>query len=57
MHTLSSFAQTVLLSASNLEPTLDDMLADPITRLLMSSDRVRPMGIQRILAAARNNRN
>jgi len=57
MNTLSSFAQTVLLSASTLEPALDDMLADPIMRLLMSSDRVRPMDIQRILTAAKNNRN
>jgi hypothetical protein len=54
MYTQTSLAQAIFLpSCSNAEPTLDDMLADPIVDLLMSSDRVRPIELQRLLQSAK----
>lgn len=53
MNTQSSFAQAVLLAASKAEPTLDDMLEDPIMHMLMSSDRVLPAHIRQLLKTAR----
>jgi hypothetical protein len=53
MYTQSSFAETVLLGASKVEPALDDMLADPIMHMLMSSDRVLPAHIRQVLKTAK----
>ncbi|MGO8915714.1 MAG: hypothetical protein ACLQJR_07395 [Stellaceae bacterium] len=53
MFTQSSFAQAVLCGASKGEPALDDLLADPIVQLLMSSDRVYPAYIRQVLQAAK----
>ncbi len=39
--------------AAGLEPTLDDMLNDPIVRALMQRDQVTAAEIRQIMAAAR----
>ncbi|HZB93641.1 MAG TPA: hypothetical protein VE397_19485 [Stellaceae bacterium] len=53
MYTQSTFAEAVLLKGCNQEPALDDMLADPIIRLLMGSDRVAAADVRRTLAAVK----
>jgi len=52
MYTQSSFAQAVLLHPSRVETLLSDWLADPITRLLTSSDRLRPADLPGYLAGS-----
>ena len=52
MYCQSSLAQAVF-QPCNGEPTLDDMLADPIVKLLMSSDGVRSNDLERLLNAAK----
>ena len=55
MHTLSSLAQAIF-QPCNGEPTLDDMLADPIVKLLMSSDRIRPKDLEQLLQSAKRHK-
>jgi hypothetical protein len=52
MCTQSTFAETVLLRGCNKEPSLDDMLADPIVHQLMGSDGVQPADVRRALFSA-----
>ncbi|HUC67383.1 MAG TPA: hypothetical protein VMA53_18215 [Stellaceae bacterium] len=52
MNTQSTFAEAVLLRGCNQEPSLDDMLADPIVHLLMGSDGVQPADVRRALFSA-----
>jgi len=46
----SSSAQCVY--TKNEEPTLDELVAEPIVRLLMGRDRVREEDVRRLLRAA-----
>jgi hypothetical protein len=52
MNTQSTFAETVPLRGCNREPSLDDMLADPIVHLLMGSDGVQAADVRRALFSA-----
>jgi hypothetical protein len=52
----SSPAQTAWPRRPAVEPALDELLAEPIVQLLMSSDRVSPADIERTLDAARRRR-
>jgi hypothetical protein len=53
MYAQLPFVQSELMECFNTEPALDELLADPIAQLLMSSDRVSRATIQQVLAAAR----
>ena len=56
MYTQSTFAETVLLRGCHEEPSLDDMLADPIVHLLMGSDGVQAADVRRALISAMQRR-
>lgn len=56
MGTQSTLAEAVLRRCANDEPRLNDLLADPIVHLLMSSDRVRSADVQELLAVAKRER-
>jgi hypothetical protein len=56
MYTQSTFAETVLLRGCHEEPSLDDMLSDPIVHLLMGSDGVQPADVRRALFSAMQRR-
>ncbi len=43
-------------SSSKAEPTLEEMLADPIIRLMMARDRVRSADVQALMADVRQRR-
>jgi hypothetical protein len=53
MQTLSSFAQAIFPCLSSAEPPLHELLGDPITRLLMASDRLSTTEVGSILAQAK----
>ena len=40
----------------NREPPLNDLLADPIVKLLMSSDRVQTKDLERLLQSAKRHK-
>jgi hypothetical protein len=56
MYMQSTFAETVLLRGCHEEPSLDDMLADPIVHLLMGSDGVQAADVRRALFSAMQRR-
>ena len=56
MQTLSSFAQAIFPYPSAAESALHDLLGDPITRLLMASDRVSASEVERVMAHAKRER-
>ncbi len=56
MQTLSSFAQAIFPCLSPAEPPLHDLLGDPITRLLMASDRLSASEVERVMADAKRDR-
>lgn len=56
MYTQSTFAETVLLRGCHEEPSLDDMLADPIVHQLMGSDGVQAADVRRALFSAMQRR-
>jgi hypothetical protein len=56
MYAQSTFAETVLLRGCHEEPSLDDMLADPIVHLLMGSDGVQAADVRRALFSAMQRR-
>ncbi len=56
MYLQSTFAETVLLRGCNEEPSLDDLLADPIVHQLMGSDGLQAADVRRALFAAMQGR-
>lgn len=53
MYAEPPISQSDLAQCFNTEPALEDLLADPIAELLMSSDRVSRAHLRQLLARAR----
>lgn len=54
MYAEAPISQSELAQCFNTEPTLEDLLADPIAELLMSSDRVSRAHLRQLLATVRS---
>jgi hypothetical protein len=53
MLTQTSLAKALFLECANGEPGLDEMLADPIVKSLMSSDHVARADVERLLQSTK----
>lgn len=49
----SQYVTTDLFPCFGSEPALDDLLADPIAQLLMSSDKVSRLQVRQLLATVK----